>query len=125
MLGDTGQHVGEPSLRIDIVHFCCDDDAVHGGGAPSAAIGAREEPRLSAEGDTAQGAFRRIVKGYGARDAAFPTGIRALVKACNGYRDRGVGSTKRRQAVLSMSCELELLHGRPYDLPGCAASADP
>jgi hypothetical protein len=24
-----------------------------------------------------------------------------------------------------MSCELELLLGRPYDLPGCAASADP
>jgi len=24
-----------------------------------------------------------------------------------------------------MSCELDLLHGRPYDLPGCAASADP
>ena len=32
---------------------------------------------------------------------------------------------KRRQAVLTMSCELELLLGRPYDLPGCAASADP
>jgi hypothetical protein len=42
-----------------------------------------------------------------------------------GYRDRGVGSTKRWQAVLTMSCELELLLGRPYDLPGCAASADP
>jgi hypothetical protein len=40
-------------------------------------------------------------------------------------RDRGGGSTKRRQAVLTVSCELELLHGRPYDLPGCAASADP
>jgi hypothetical protein len=24
-----------------------------------------------------------------------------------------------------MSCELELLHGRPNDLPGCAARADP
>lgn len=24
-----------------------------------------------------------------------------------------------------MSCELELLSGRPFDLPGCAASADP
>jgi hypothetical protein len=24
-----------------------------------------------------------------------------------------------------MSCELELLLGRPYDLPGCAASANP
>lgn len=38
-------------------------------------------------------------------------------------RDGGVGSTKRRQAVLTMSCELAL--GRPYDLPGCAASANP
>jgi hypothetical protein len=26
---------------------------------------------------------------------------------------------------MTMSCELELLLGRPYDLPGCAASADP
>jgi hypothetical protein len=42
-----------------------------------------------------------------------------------GCRDRGVGSTQRRQADLTMSCELELLLGRPYDLPGCAASADP
>lgn len=24
-----------------------------------------------------------------------------------------------------MSCELELLSGRPFDLPGCAVSADP
>jgi hypothetical protein len=43
----------------------------------------------------------------------------------SGYRDRGAGSTKWRQAVLTMSCELELLCGRPYDLPGCAASAYP
>jgi len=33
-----------------------------------------------------------------------------------GYRDRGVVSTKRRQAVLSMSCELELLYQRPREL---------
>ena len=42
-----------------------------------------------------------------------------------GHRDRGVGSTKRRQTVMTMSCELELFLGGPYDLPGCAASADP
>jgi len=29
-------------LRIDVVHFCRDDDAVHGGSALSAAVGARE-----------------------------------------------------------------------------------
>jgi hypothetical protein len=44
-------------------------------------------------GNAAQRALGGVVKGYGARDAAFPTGICALVKACNGYRDRGVGST--------------------------------
>ena len=42
VLGDTGQHVGQPSLRIDVIHFCRDDDAVHGGSALSAAIGAGE-----------------------------------------------------------------------------------
>ena len=69
--------------------------------------------------------FDRIVKGYGVRDAALPTGIHRLRRSWMGHRDRGVGSTKRRQAVMTMSCELELLLGRPYDLPGCAASADP
>ena len=42
VLGDTGQDVGQPGLRIDVVHFGRDDDAVHRGGALSAAIGARE-----------------------------------------------------------------------------------
>src|SRR5271154_3769040 len=63
--------------------------------------------------------------GYGARDAAFPAGLHRLRRSWMGHRDRGVGSTKRRQAVMTMSCELELVLGRPYDLPGCAASADP
>jgi hypothetical protein len=66
-----------------------------------------------------------IVKGYGVCDAALPAGIHRLRRSWMGHRDRGVGSTKRRQAVMTMSCELELLLGRPYDLPGCAASADP
>jgi len=42
VLGDTGQDVGQPGLRIDVVQFGRDDDAVHDGGALSAAIGARE-----------------------------------------------------------------------------------
>ncbi len=42
-------------------------------------------------------------------------------------RQYGVSSrlTRHRQAVDTMSCELALLVGRPYDLPGCAASANP
>ncbi len=40
MLGDAGEGVGEPSLRIDVVHLGGDDQAVHDGGALAAAIGA-------------------------------------------------------------------------------------
>jgi hypothetical protein len=38
VLGDAGEDIGQPSLRIDIVHFGRDNDAIHGGGALSAAI---------------------------------------------------------------------------------------
>jgi hypothetical protein len=27
VIGDAGEHVGEPSLWIDIIHFCGDDEA--------------------------------------------------------------------------------------------------
>jgi hypothetical protein len=57
--------------------------------------------------------------------AAPPRWLKAEAHIRMSYRDRGAGSTKRWQAVLSMSCELELLRGRPYDLPGCAVSANP
>ena len=70
-----------------------------------------------------------------ARSAALLKGMLLTTRPADGkatpfrvtltHRDRGVGSTKRWQAVMTMSCELELLLGRPYDLPGCAASADP
>jgi len=42
VLGDPGQDVGQPGLRIHVVHFGRDDDAVHGGSALSAAVGAGE-----------------------------------------------------------------------------------
>ena len=58
--------------------------------------------------------------------AALPADVKATFFGVTlTHRDGGVGSTIRWQAVMTMSCELELLHGRPYDLPGCAASADP
>jgi hypothetical protein len=38
MFGDAGQDVGEPGLRIDVVHLGGDDQAVHHGGALAAAI---------------------------------------------------------------------------------------
>ena len=38
MFGNAGQDVGEPGLRIDVVHLGGDDQAVHNGGALAAAI---------------------------------------------------------------------------------------
>ena len=42
-----------------------------------------------------------------------------------GHRNRGAEVRRSGQAVLTMSCELALLSGRPCDLPVCAASAYP
>jgi hypothetical protein len=47
MSGDAGENIGEPGLRIDAVHFGCDDQAVHGRSPPSAASGAAEQPGFS------------------------------------------------------------------------------
>jgi hypothetical protein len=40
--GDPGQDVGQPGLRVDIVQFGGDDQAVQRCGALSAAVGAGE-----------------------------------------------------------------------------------
>src|SRR5258706_166414 len=57
MLGDASEDVGEPGLRVDVVHLGRDDEGVHGGGALTAAIGAGEHPRLPAESDAAKAAL--------------------------------------------------------------------
>ena len=44
MAGDAREDVGEPSLRIDIVHFCRRDQAVHHCGPLSTAVGTGEQP---------------------------------------------------------------------------------
>ena len=44
MPGDAGRDIGQPSLRIDIVQFGGDDQAVDRRGPLSAAIGTREQP---------------------------------------------------------------------------------
>jgi hypothetical protein len=42
MRGDALEHVGEPRLRIDTVHLCRDDEAVHVCGASASAVGSAE-----------------------------------------------------------------------------------
>jgi hypothetical protein len=60
--GDAGEEIGEPSLWIDVIRLGGVDNAVHRGGALTAAIGAGEEPRLPAEGPAAKAAFRSAVR---------------------------------------------------------------
>jgi hypothetical protein len=49
MGGDASEDIGQPNLWIDPIHLGRDDQAIHGRGASSAAIGSAEEPRLSPE----------------------------------------------------------------------------
>jgi hypothetical protein len=58
MLGEPRQDIGQPSLRVDIVQFGGDDQAVHRCGALSAAVGTREQPRFSAQSNATQCSFR-------------------------------------------------------------------
>ena len=67
MIGDAGEHVGEPGLRIDVVELGRVDQRVHDRGALAAAIGAGEQPGLAAEGNAAQRSLGGVV---GQADAA-------------------------------------------------------
>ena len=51
MLGDASQDIGEPGLRINIVHFGGNDEAVHHRGALAAAIRTAEQPGFSPQGN--------------------------------------------------------------------------
>jgi hypothetical protein len=58
---DASEDVSQPSLRINAIHFTCDDQAVHGCGAPSSTVGTAEQPGFSSEGDASQASFGNIV----------------------------------------------------------------
>src|SRR4051812_7308128 len=62
MPGDAGEDVGQPSLGIDVVKLCGDDETVQDGGTLAAAIGAGEQPGLAAQGQAAQGPFGGVVR---------------------------------------------------------------
>jgi hypothetical protein len=61
MFGDPRQHVGEPGLRINIVHLGRDDQTVHESGSLAAAIRAAEHPGFPAQSDRADGALDGVV----------------------------------------------------------------
>jgi hypothetical protein len=61
MIGQPGEHVGKPGLRIDAVELGGLDQRVDGGGAAAAFVGAGEGPVLAADGDGTQLAFGGVV----------------------------------------------------------------
>ena len=63
VVGDAAQNVGEPRLRIDAIELGGSNQGVDCSGALAATIGTCEQPRLSAESDTAQSALGGVVSG--------------------------------------------------------------
>jgi hypothetical protein len=61
MLGDASQDIGEPGLRINVIHFGRDDQAVHHRRPLAAAVRAAEQPRLPTQSDAAHAALGGIV----------------------------------------------------------------
>jgi hypothetical protein len=61
VIGDPGQDIGEPSLRIDVVELGGLDQREHDRGTLAAAVGAGEQPCLTAQRDAAQRPLGGIV----------------------------------------------------------------
>ena len=61
MLGDASQHIGKPSLGIDVVQPRGLNQGVHHSRPLAVAIRTGEQPRLAAKGNTAQLSLRRII----------------------------------------------------------------
>ena len=61
VVGDAGEHVAQPGLRIEAVELGGLDQRVDGRGALAAGVGAGEQPVLPAEGDGADRPLGGIV----------------------------------------------------------------
>ena len=96
MVGDPGEHVGKPSLRIDAVHLRRHDQRVHECSSVTVAVGAGEQPGLPPERDPAQGPLGGIV---GQADAAIleepGKAWSSLEHVVHGLGDRGVAGKPR------------------------------
>lgn len=62
VIGDAGEDIGEPSLRVDVVEPCRLDQRVGDRGALATAIRAAEEPRFTPERYTTQRPFRGFAR---------------------------------------------------------------
>src|SRR5262249_61400879 len=62
MIGQTGEHIGEPRPRVYAVELAGLNQRVDGGGAPSAFVRTGEGPVVAADRDTAQCALCGVVR---------------------------------------------------------------
>src|SRR6201996_6491516 len=62
MIREVGQHVGKPSLRVDVIELGGGDEAVDGSRAPAAIVGPSEGPIFSTHGDRPQLTLGSIVR---------------------------------------------------------------
>ena len=62
MIGQAGEDVGKPGLRIDAVELRGLDQGVHRRRAFAAAIGAGEGPVVAADRDAAQGSLGGLLR---------------------------------------------------------------
>ena len=84
MVGEAGEHVTQVALRIEAVQFRGADQAVEGGGALPARIGAGKKVVLASQSDGTQSPFGGVVVCVLKRCTAFPgesPGRPALVPA--------------------------------------------
>ena len=80
MVGQAGQHVGKPSLRIERVEFGGRDQGVDRGGATAAFVGAGEGPVFTAHGNGTEPASAALF------DRQIRPSSRKRVKACQRVR---------------------------------------
>ena len=60
-VGDPGEHIGKPCLRVDVVELGGHDQGGHDGSTLGTTIGAGEQPGFAAQGKAAQGPFGCVV----------------------------------------------------------------
>src|SRR5688572_2192385 len=110
MIGDAGEHVGEPGARVDITELCRLDQREDHGGTLAAGVGAAEGPVAAADGDAAHGALGGVV---GHADAAVVEEARERAPALETVVHRlGQRALRGQLAPLGPEPALEILGER-------------
>ena len=94
MIGDTAQHVGEPSLGVDAIEFGRGDQGVDRGSAFAAAVGAGKQPCSAPEGSRpvilpmSSRTSRSIIVGTHSMGAAFGANMSSGAPAATSFMSR-------------------------------------